>query len=242
MEAKTVVLGRNPVFEYIRHSGTGRGHVLYISKNAHGRIVDSIIREAKGKKIPIEYRDREFFAEQGPSSSHQGIMLIVPAAAAADDRDILSAVSEKKGVLVLLDRITDPRNTGSIIRSVEALGGDGVVIPKNNSAQVNETVIKASAGATAHLPVISISNVAGFMDRSKKAGFWIIGTSDRGDRDIRELGSIRPALLVIGSEGEGMRNLTHDKCDFTVRIPLKGRISSLNASVAAGILLYELLK
>ena len=214
---------------------------MYVAEKAHGRIIDSIVSEARGKKIPVEYRNRQFFAEHGPSSSHQGVMLVLPSPVPGDDRDILKSVAEKKGVLVLLDRITDPQNTGSIIRSTEALGGDGVIIPKSNAAQVNETVIKASAGATAYLPVMTISNVAGFLDRAKKAGFWVIGTSDRGDSDIGELRTTRPAILVIGSEGEGMRSLTGDKCDYTVKIPLRGRISSLNASVAAGILLYELL-
>ena len=141
-----------------------------------------------------------------------------------------------------LDRISDPHNVGSIIRSAEALGASGVALSRAHSAEVTPVVVKASAGATAHLPVLTVSNVAQFLERAKARGFWIIGASGEGESSPEDVAEVRPAVLVIGSEGEGMRRLTEHKCDYMVRIPLRGTIASLNASVAAGIILYELLK
>ena len=145
-------------------------------------------------------------------------------------------------MIVLLDQLTDPHNIGSIIRTAEALGADAAVMTKANSPDINATIIKTSAGATAYLKIITISNVAGFLENAKKAGFWIIGSDADGSEDLAQLKEQKPAVIIIGSEGAGMRRLTRENCDFVFRIPLKGRISSLNASVAAGILLYEVMK
>ncbi|TFH40862.1 MAG: 23S rRNA (guanosine(2251)-2'-O)-methyltransferase RlmB, partial [Chrysiogenales bacterium] len=160
-----------------------------------------------------------------------------------DDADgFLEKTAAKKGVLVLLDRITDPHNLGSIIRTAEALGCDGIVLPRSHAAGITPAVIKASAGATAHITALQVPNVAGFLDEAKSHGFWIIGTADDGTTDIGDLNSLRPCVVIVGGEHEGMRRLTGEKCDVIVRIPLTGAISSLNASVAAGIMLYEIMR
>ncbi|MCU0822459.1 MAG: 23S rRNA (guanosine(2251)-2'-O)-methyltransferase RlmB, partial [Spirochaetes bacterium] len=143
---------------------------------------------------------------------------------------------------VLLDQLSDPYNIGSIIRSAEALGADAAVMPRSNSPDINETIKKTSAGATAHLKIMSISNVAGFIDSAKEAGFWIIGSDEEGSEELDRMKELKPAVIIIGNEGTGMRRLTREKCDFVFRIPLKGKISSLNASVAAGIMLYIAMK
>lgn len=243
MEKKEIITGRNPVFEYLKSAqGSIRGD-LHVSSSAHGKIINDIINLAKSRNIKVYQENKDFFKKFTSSASHQGVVLSLSIKSDKKDPDlVLKKIISKKGVLLLLDQITDPHNLGSIIRSAEALGCDAVVLPKNNSADITETVIKASAGATAYMEIIYISNVARFLEDIKKDGFWIIGTSDHGSVQLRGLSDIKPACLIIGSEGKGMRRLTEEKCDYIVSIPLKGKVSSLNASVAAGIALYEILK
>ena len=243
MEKKEIIYGRNPVLEYLKQISDPSGTELYISESAHGKIIDIIIGEAKRKKIRFQHCTREFLTKYESSSHNQGVVLI--ASLKKDnltDAELLEYISKKSGVIVLLDQLTDPHNIGSIIRTAEALGADAAVMTKANSPDINATIIKTSAGATAYLKIITISNVAGFLENAKKAGFWIIGSDADGSEDLAQLKEQKPAVIIIGSEGAGMRRLTREKCDFVFRIPLKGRISSLNASVAAGILLYEVMK
>ncbi len=243
MEKKEVIYGRNPVLEYIRQLKDSSGAELFISKNVHGKIIDLIISESERKGIAIKYCEKEHLARYHSSSKHQGVVLLtLRRKDKISDHEFIEAVSQKAGVLVLLDQLTDPHNVGSIIRTTEALGGDGVIIPKSHSTDISSTVVKTSAGATAYLKTLTVSNVAGFLETAKKAGFWIIGTAADGDADLSRLKEFKPAIIIIGNEGSGMRRLTREKCDYIARIPLRGHISSLNASVAAGILLYEVLK
>jgi 23S rRNA (guanosine2251-2'-O)-methyltransferase len=243
MEKKKIITGRNPVIEYLNAADDGEGMELHLSLTAHGKIITDIQNLCRKKNIRIITEDKSFFSKNAPSSVHQGVVLhVTPGKNIPDYAGTLKRISENNGTAVLLDHITDPHNTGSIIRSAEALGCDAVIIPKDNSAGVNETVIKSSAGATAHIEVITITNVSQFLDELKKIGFWIIGTSGHGTVSPDKLREIHPACVIIGSEGKGMRRLTAEKCDYIVSIPLKGRVSSLNASVAAGIILYELMK
>jgi 23S rRNA (guanosine2251-2'-O)-methyltransferase len=245
MEDKELIFGRNPVLEYIRRAEAGSSYELYVSESAHGKIMDIITGEARARKIPVRSQDRDFFARLGPSSHHQGVALKVPSSAREQTggmEQLLERVRERRGVLVVLDHLTDPQNVGSIIRTAEALGCGGIVMPRAHAAGVTPAVVKASAGATAHIETLQVSNVAMFLEAAKKAGFWIVGTSDRGTEPPARLRGYRPAVVVIGSEGEGMKHLTEEECDLVVRIPLRGRVSSLNASVAAGIVLHELLR
>lgn len=240
MEKKEIIYGRNPVLEYLKRVKDPAGVELFISKNAHGKIIDSIINESKKKGVPFEHCDKEFLSRYHSSSKHQGVVMLIPRSIDINsDNEFIGKVAEKRGILVLLDQVTDPRNAGAIIRTTEALGGDGVVVPRAHSAEISGIAAKASAGATAHLRVIHTGNVSNFLDAVKKAGFWIAGSSGEGNDDVKRLREMRPLVIVIGSEGRGIRRLTAEKCDFIVRIPLKGAVTSLNASVAAGILLYE---
>lgn len=243
MENKEIIIGRNPVLEYLGTLSSPSGAMLHVSKTAHGKIITSIIQEARRRGVRVELCENEDLSRFHSASVHQGVVLLVPSRGPREsDKEFLETVAGKKGVLVLLDQITDPHNVGSIIRSTEALGGDGVVLPRSHSAGVNPTVVKTSAGATAHLKILTVPNIARFLEEAKKAGYWIVGASQEGDGDMAKLRTLRPAVLIIGSEGSGMRRLTEEKCDFIARIPLRGNISSLNASVAAGIILYEILK
>lgn len=242
MEKKEVVTGRKPVMEYLKSVPSAEGMSVHISEGAHGKIIDEITALCRKRGVRVSTEGKSFFS--GFSSAvHQGVVLIMPRTGGAGaGGDALSAAAKNKGVVVLLDQITDPHNMGSIIRSAEALGCGAVIIPKNNSAAVNETVIKTAAGATAHIDIIQVTNVAQCIDELKGMGFWIIGTGSHGTVSPGELKDILPACVVIGGEGKGMRRLIEEKCDYTVSIPLKGRVSSLNASVAAGIVIYEVLK
>ena len=243
MEKKEIVYGRNPVLEYLRSLTPPVVGEILLQKNAHGKIVDVIRREANHLRIPMRLCEKERFNEYGPSAAHQGVVLILSRPSSGeDDESFLRAVAERGGVVVLLDQLTDPHNIGSIIRTTEVLGGDAVVIGKTRSPDINPTVVKSSAGATAYLRIITVPNIARFLDEAKKNGFWVIGCSQEGTVDVGEIYDLKPAVLVVGSEGTGMRRLTEEKCDHIVQIPVKGNISSLNASVAAGIILYELLR
>jgi 23S rRNA (guanosine2251-2'-O)-methyltransferase len=241
MEEKKIITGRNPVMEYLNAVNDGSGIELHLSSTAHGGIINDIQNLCRKKKIRIITEDKSFFGST--SSVHQGVALhISDVKKETSHTGLLKKISEENGTVILLDQITDPHNMGSIIRSAEALGCNAVILPKNNSAEVNETVIKTSAGATAHIEIITITNVSMFLEELKKLRFWIIGTSDHGTIPLDRLGEVLPACIIIGSEGKGMRRLTEEKCDYVVSVPLKGKVSSLNASVAAGIVLYEIMK
>jgi 23S rRNA (guanosine2251-2'-O)-methyltransferase len=242
VEKKKLIAGRNPVYEYIR-SGRAATGTVYLSENSHGKIIDQIIDEAKRKNVKVVFCAKEEISSMYSAGNDQGVLLSVSSAKIGDvnERELLEETAEKKGVLVLLDQLTDPHNIGAIIRTAEALGADGVLMPKAHSPEISATIVKTSAGATAHLPVCIVPNAARFLDMAHDAGFWVIGTDGSGTTKLSELSTIRPAVVVIGSEGEGMRRLTSEKCDFVARIPLRGQVTSLNASVAAGIVLYSTL-
>jgi len=240
-----IIIGRNAVYEHLTQAKGSGDLELHIAKSAHGRIIDAVIAEANRKNIPVFFEERSYFANLS-ASRHQGVVLLLHrdpmTAPSPHPDDLIATCAEHRGVIVLLDHLTDPRNAGAIIRTAEALGCSGAVIPKQRSAHHTPAFEKASAGATAHLPIVWIANVASFLEQAKKQGMWIIGTSERGNDTLDRVREYRPAVVVIGSEGEGMRRLTEDKCDLVVRVPLRGKIASLNASVAAGIVLYEILK
>jgi 23S rRNA (guanosine2251-2'-O)-methyltransferase len=246
VENKEIIYGRNSVLEYLRQIKS-RDAVLHVSSSAHGKIIDTIVNSAKGKRVRIDFCEKDVLFKFEPSSKHQGVVLEL---ARTNENiretlsldDFLASVCEQKSVLVLLDQITDPHNVGSIIRTTEALGGRGVILTKDHSASVTPAAAKTSSGATAYLPIYTVPNASAFLDNAKKAGFWIIGTSGEGSFELSRLKEYKPAVIIIGSEGTGMRNLTEAKCDFVAAIPLQGNISSLNAAVAAGIVIYEALK
>ncbi len=243
MEDEKIVIGRNPVLEYLRSGAAGEGDELYVSASAHGKILDVIRDEAARRRVRVIACGKSELGRFEATSAHQGVALrLARRLRDGAPEDLLVRVASKKGVIVALDQLTDPHNIGSIIRTVEVLGGDAVVMAKAHSPGVTPTVVKSSAGATAHLDVRTVPNLARFLDEAKRAGFTIIGTSGEGSSEMSMLAESLPAVVIIGNEGEGMRSLTAKMCDFSVRIPVRGRVSSLNASVAAGIILYELLR
>ncbi len=235
-ENENIICGRNPVIEAIK-SGMSIDTV-YLS--GRGGILGKINSMAKDAGAVVKVVNNQKLDQLSGGRAHQGVAAAASCAEYASLEDIL-AVSEKKGTnpfIIICDEIEDPHNLGAIIRTAEAAGADGIIIPKRRSASLNATVFKTSAGAASWLPVARVSNLASAVDELKKRGVWIYGTDASGESyestDLK--GSI---ALVIGSEGFGMGRLIKEKCDFLLRLPMNGKITSLNASVAAGIFMYE---
>ncbi len=232
-----LIFGRNPVMEALK-SGVPIDTV-YINSEGGG-ILGKLRVMAKQSGAVVKDVSTQKLDQLTGGASHQGIAAEGACAEYVSIDDILN-VSEKKGTapfIIICDEIEDPHNLGAIIRTAEAAGADGIIIPKRRSASLNATVYKTSAGAASWLPVARVANLASAIDELKEKGVWIYGTDASGESydgvDLK--GSM---ALVIGSEGFGMGRLIKEKCDFLLRLPMNGRITSLNASVAAGIFMYE---
>ena len=231
------IAGRNPVMEALK-SGKALD-TIYVNENAGGSI-GAITRIARERGIVIKNVSDQKLTQMCGGASHQGIIASGACAEYVSVEDIL-AISKKKGTapfIIICDEIEDPHNLGAIIRTAEAAGADGIIIPKRRSASLNATVFKTSAGAASWLPVARVANLGAAIDELKKNGIWIYGT-DAGGENYSDTSFTGPIGLVIGSEGFGMGRLIRDKCDFLVKLPMYGKITSLNASVAAGIFMYE---
>ncbi|MCM1579291.1 MAG: 23S rRNA (guanosine(2251)-2'-O)-methyltransferase RlmB [Ruminococcus sp.] len=212
---------------------------LYVSSAAGGSI-GSVTRIAKERGIVIKSVTDQKLTQMCGETSHQGVIASGACAEYVTVEDIL-AISKKKGTppfIVICDEIEDPHNLGAIIRTAEAAGADGIIIPKRRSASLNATVYKTSAGAASWLPVARTPNLAAAIEELKKAGVWIFGTDMSGE-SYTKADFTGAAALVIGSEGGGIGRLIKEKCDYLVKLPMNGKITSLNASVAAGIFMYE---
>lgn len=236
-EVTGLIVGRNPVMEALK-SGKALD-TIYVNENAGGSI-GAITRIARERGIVIKNVSDQKLTQMCGGASHQGIIASGACAEYVSVEDIL-AISKKKGTapfIIICDEIEDPHNLGAIIRTAEAAGADGIIIPKRRSASLNATVFKTSAGAASWLPVARVANLGAAIDELKKNGIWIYGTDASGE-NYSDTSFTGPIGLVIGSEGLGMGRLIRDKCDFLVKLPMYGKITSLNASVAAGIFMYE---
>ena len=235
------IMGRNPVLEAIR-SGRSIDKILIKKGKYEGSIVP-IIKKAKEVGIVLQEVDKAKLDVAAEGGSHQGVIAYVSAYEYSTVRDILNAAREKDEppFVIICDRITDPHNLGAIIRTANCVGAHGIIIPKRNSAGLNSTVAKASAGAVEYTRVAKVTNIASIIDDLKEEGLWITAADMDGEEmyNIDLKGAIG---LVIGSEGEGVSRLVREKCDFIATIPMSGDINSLNASVAAGVLMYEALR
>ena len=236
---QNMICGRNPVIEAL-NSGANLDTV-YIDGN--GGSLSVIRRLAKENGVVVKDADDKKLSRLSDGASHQGVVAEGACGEYVTVEDIL-AVSQKKGTkpfIIICDEIEDPHNLGAIIRTAETSGADGVIIPKRRSASLNATVFKTSAGAASYVPVARVSNLASCIDTLKDNGVWIYGT-DASGTDYSETDFTGGGALVIGSEGFGMSKLIQKKCDFMIKLPMLGKINSLNASVAAGIFMYEVLR
>ncbi len=233
--------GRNAVMEAFRSGKTIDR--LYVLKGCQDGPVNSILREAKKGNVLIDFVKKERLDQMSKTGKHQGVIALAAAYAYAEVEDILKLAEEKNEppFLVLLDNIEDPHNLGAIIRTANLAGAHGVIIPKRRAAGLTATVAKASAGALNYTPVAKVTNLGTTIEELKEKGLWFV-CADMDGAVMYSLDLKGPIGLVIGNEGEGVSRLVKEKCDFTAAIPMRGDIDSLNASVAAGVLAYEIVR
>ena len=236
------IAGKHALLEALKAGRTI--NKIWIAEGAQRQAVQPVLDEAKAAGIAVQFADKRKLDQLVPGVRHQGVIGQVAPVAYAEVDDILAA-AEAKGeapLVVLLDGIEDPHNFGSILRTAECTGVHGVIVPKRRSAGLTAAVAKVSAGAVEHVPVARVTNLARTIDELKERGLWIAGAAGEAERDAYESDLTVPLALVIGNESKGIGRLIREKCDFLVRLPLRGRIRSLNAAVAAGVLMYEALR
>lgn len=233
-----VIVGRHAVKEAIV-SGHTINKVLIQDTVKKGQIND-ILKKANSNKIIVQAVPKSKL--DGLSDApHQGVAAYIAPYEYADFDAFLvqQKDNEKLSTVLILDGLEDPHNLGSILRTADASGVDGIIIPKRRSVALTQTVAKASTGAIEHVPVMRVTNLANTIETLKEHGYWVVGTEAENSTDYREMDAGMPLAIVIGSEGQGMSRLTKDKCDFYINIPMVGHVNSLNASVAASLMMYE---
>ncbi len=233
--------GRNAVLEAFRSGKTI--DKLFVQKGCQDGPINSILREARKHDVIVSFVEKERLAQMSETGRHQGVIAFAAAYEYAEMEDILR-LAEEKGeppFVFLLDGIEDPHNLGAIIRTANLTGAHGVIIPKRRAVGLTATVAKASAGALNYTPVAKVTNLGAAIESLKEKGLWFV-CADMGGTPMYELDLKGPIGLIIGSEGEGVSRLVKEKCDYMAAIPMKGNIDSLNASVAAGVLAYEIVR
>jgi 23S rRNA (guanosine2251-2'-O)-methyltransferase len=237
-ENKDYIIGKNPVMEALR-SERDINKILIAESSQRGQM-QPLIQLAKEANVIVQFVPKKKI-DQISDENHQGVLAYVAAYQYAEMDDLFAAAEKKNEppFFLLLDEIEDPHNLGSIMRTADAVGAHGIIIPKRRAVGLTATVAKSSTGAIEHIPVVRVTNMARTIDELKERGIWIAGTDASGRQDYRQFDGTLPLGLVIGSEGKGMGRLVRDKCDFLINLPMAGKVTSLNASVAAAILMYE---
>ena len=237
--SEDIIMGRNPIMEVLK-SERDINKILVASGEKKGSIIE-ILRIARDKKIVVQETEMSKLDFISNNGNHQGIIAYVAPFPYVEVEDILEKARSKneKAFVIIADGITDPHNLGALVRTAEALGAHGIIIPKRNSVPVTSTVAKVSAGAIEYLSVARVTNIARCIEDLKKEGLWIIGADMDGKTELSKADLNSPVALVVGGEDTGIGKLVKEKCDIVVSIPMKGKISSLNASVAGAIMMYE---
>ncbi|MGM0855301.1 MAG: 23S rRNA (guanosine(2251)-2'-O)-methyltransferase RlmB [Bacillota bacterium] len=236
--SKDFIGGRNPVMEALK---SGRDiNKIWIAEGSQKGSIQQIVGLAKESKVMVQYVPKKKI-EQMVSENHQGVVASVAAYQYAEIDELFHRAKQKgeDPFILILDELEDPHNLGSIMRTADAAGAHGIIIPKRRAVGLTSTVAKASTGAIEHIPVARVTNLSRAVDELKERGVWVAGTDAKGKQDFRQLDGTLPIGLIIGSEGKGMSRILRDKCDFLVQLPMIGHVTSLNASVAASILMYE---
>lgn len=234
-----VIEGRNAVIEALR---AGRPiDKIYIAKGETDATLGHIASKARGKGIVVVDADRRKLDYMSVTNSHQGVIALAAVREYSSISDILKIAEERgeKPLIIICDEISDPHNLGAIIRTAECAGAHGVIVPKRRSAGVTPIIAKTSAGAVEHVAVARVPNITAAIKELQKAGVWVFGTAAGGETRLWDADFEGASAIVIGSEGEGMGRLVAETCDFKVSIPMFGKVSSLNASASAAILIYE---
>lgn len=240
-QQSNIICGRNPVLEAVR-SGREIDRLL-VAHGVSGGSVAAIIAKCRAKGILIKEVSPQKLDYYCGGANHQGVAVMFASQEYASVDDIFAVATDKneKPFIIVCDEIEDPHNLGAIIRTAEACGVHGVIIPKRRSASLNATVAKAACGALEYMPVARVTNIANTIDSLKSRGVWVFGADMDGD-DYTKTDFDLPCALVIGNEGKGIGELTAKKCDAIISLPMYGKINSLNASVAAGVLMYEVVR
>ena len=236
------IFGRQPVQEAL--SSRLPIQKIYLAHGARGPSFAELMHQADEQRVPLQSVAREELDRMAGTDGHQGVVALLPALPQVDWRSMIARAQERgeKPALVLLDGVEDPRNLGAILRVAEGAGMHGVVLPKRRSADLTPAAIKTSAGAAFHIPTAQVTNLAATMEEMKKAGLWLAGCDADGTRNYDELDASLSLGIVLGGEGKGLHRLVREKCDFLVRIPMRGKVASLNVSTAAAVIFYEVVR
>lgn len=234
-----VIIGRKPVLEALKQNT--EIEKIYILFGQHGEIINQIRILAKKKKVNLTQVAHDKFVKHTQNPGAQGVVALQPSVKYYSFSQIVdSSKTSKHPLILVLDSIQDTHNLGAILRTAECVGVDGVILPKHNSAPINDTVVKTSAGGVNYLKICNVPNLVSAIQGLKEQGFWIIGTSLKEAKDFNHLDYNMPIALVVGNEERGIRKLILEQCDFVVKIPVYGNLQSLNVSVATGIMLYKI--
>jgi 23S rRNA (guanosine2251-2'-O)-methyltransferase len=241
-QREETVFGVNAVLEGLRAGRSFRR--ILIQRGRRGSEIDEIEAAARERDIPVHHEPREALERLAGTPKHQGLVAFLTQGRYRPFEDLLANAAQRPGgpFLLVLDGVEDPRNLGAIARTAEAVGAHGLVVPQRRAAGVTAVAMKASAGALSHLPVAQVVNLARAMEQMKAAGCWLVGLDAKGESAYTAIDYRSPLAIVVGHEGEGLRASTLKACDFRVRVPMQGRVSSLNVSVAAAVVLYEALR
>lgn len=236
-----VIFGINAVSEALKARGRAFEWVG-VAKERHDLRVQKLIQGCHHAGVAVRFLPRLELDRMARTASHQGVVAVTSSKQYSELDDIVDAKRGEYSLVIVLDGIEDPHNLGAILRTADASGADGVVVPERRAAGVTGTVAKASAGASEHLPVAKVTNIARSLEDLKAKGLWTVGLDERGDQNYDDVDYNMDCAIVLGAEGKGLHDLVSRKCDFLVSIPMLGKVPSLNVSVAAGIVLYEVVR
>lgn len=241
--SSNVIFGVLPVLETLRANARRIERIL-IAEGAHEKRLQEVFDLAKAHRVAFQKQPRPHLQKYvEPGANHQGVVAFVAAAEYADADKLIDKIAARENPLcVVLDGVEDPRNLGAILRTAECAGADGIFIPERRAASLTETVAKSAAGATEYVKVAKVGNLNNLIDELKENNIWVVGTGTDAEIEYTDWDWTRRSALVLGSEGKGLHRLTAEKCDVLVKIPLLGKIESLNVSVACGVILYEALR
>jgi 23S rRNA (guanosine2251-2'-O)-methyltransferase len=235
------IYGINAVTEALKARGRAFEWVG-MAKERHDLRLQRLIEDCRRLSVPVRFLVRTELDRMAGNAAHQGVVAVTSAKQYSDLDDVVGAKRGEYSLVVVLDGVEDPHNLGAILRTADAAGADGVVIPERRAAAVTGTVTKVSAGASEHLPIAKVTNIARSVEELKDRNIWTVGLDEHGMQTYDALDYKMDCALVLGAEGKGLHDLVKKKCDFLVSIPMRGKVSSLNVSVAAGVVLYEIVR
>jgi 23S rRNA (guanosine2251-2'-O)-methyltransferase len=233
-----VIYGIHAVEEALRSRGRAFDYVA-VAKDRKDAKLQRIVDACRGAGVAVRFEGRDQLTRMAKTQTHQGVVAVAAQKKYDDLESVLAAKRAQYAFVVVLDGIEDPHNLGALLRTADAAGADGVVIPERRAVGVNATVVKASAGASEHVPVAKVTNIARTIEEIKERNIWTVGLDERGTKDYDQIDYQMDCAIVLGAEGHGLHELVRKKCDFLVRIPMLGKVPSLNVSVAGAVVMYE---